>query len=406
MLHRMMIGALACLPVMVQAAEDTDARIAALEKELNALKQEVQQEDKTVDKKIESAKPNITVGGAVRFQYSFEDYSESNRDRGGDIDMDVFRLNLDGSIGDVILSAEYRWYQYMDVIHHAYVGYQFNDNWLGKIGITQVPFGNLKYNSNSFFFSTNFYLGLEDDYDAGIVFTGDYGKHNIDLGFFKNDELGGIDGWMGSNSRTDRYSYDIVGKFEKDQDGNNVLFALAESNTFNLRYTYDFDNVQLGASAMYGELENSTGDAGDRTAYALHLKANMGKNWGALLQFTDYEYNLNQHRDFIAVGAWAFYDTIPTSAQSYTGSLTYSMDVKWGPITNLKFYDDLGFVTNKSGNAEDTIMNVFGVAVSSGGLYTQIDLITAKNQPFIGGSLAGSAEDYNTRININFGYYF
>ena len=64
-------------------------------------------------------------------------------------------------------------------------------------------------------------------------------------------------------------------------------------------------------------------------------------------------------------------------------------------------------MTNKSGDFDnDTIMNVLGVGVTSGNLYTQIDFITAQNQPFIGGSLAGDSDDTNTRLNINFGYYF
>jgi hypothetical protein len=51
-------------------------------------------------------------------------------------------------------------------------------------------------------------------------------------------------------------------------------------------------------------------------------------------------------------------------------------------------------------------MNVLGVAISAGGLYTYVDLITAKNHPFIGGTMAGDALDWNTRVNINLGYYF
>ena len=63
-------------------------------------------------------------------------------------------------------------------------------------------------------------------------------------------------------------------------------------------------------------------------------------------------------------------------------------------------------MTNKTGDLEDTVMNVLGVAVSAGGLYTYFDLVTAKNQPFVGGTLAGNSGDYNTRFNINIGYYF
>ncbi|MBW9263598.1 MAG: hypothetical protein K1564_18695 [Candidatus Thiodiazotropha sp. (ex. Lucinisca nassula)] len=34
-------------------------------------------------------------------------------------DFDIFRLNLDGQMGGVLLSAEWRWFQYMNAVHHA-----------------------------------------------------------------------------------------------------------------------------------------------------------------------------------------------------------------------------------------------------------------------------------------------
>lgn len=136
-------------------AEGTNSptkRLESLEKQVEQLKGEIEEEHETTSSLV----PKIKIGGAVRFQYSYEDYDEDNKDRGGDFDFETFRLDVNGSIGDVTLSAQYRWFQYMDVIHHAYVGYQFSDNWEGQVGITQVPFGNLSFNSNSFFFSSGY----------------------------------------------------------------------------------------------------------------------------------------------------------------------------------------------------------------------------------------------------------
>jgi hypothetical protein len=152
--------------VFADTHDATNQRITQLEQQLIELKTQV----KTQEETEKAAEPNIKIGGAVRFQYSYEDYNEENRDRVGDLDFDVFRLDVNGSIGDVSVSAQYRWYQYMDVIHHAYVGYIFDEEWQGQLGITQVPFGVLDYNSNSFFFSSGYYVGLEDDFDAGISF--------------------------------------------------------------------------------------------------------------------------------------------------------------------------------------------------------------------------------------------
>ena len=53
----------------------------------------------------------------------------------------------------------------MTVVKYAYLGYDFIDGWEAQAGITAVPFGNGPYNSHSYFFSTNYYVGLEDDFD-------------------------------------------------------------------------------------------------------------------------------------------------------------------------------------------------------------------------------------------------
>lgn len=58
------------------------------------------------------------------------------------MDFDIFRLDLNGSIGKVLLSAQYRWFQYMSAIHHAWVGCKFTSKDDGRPGITRVPFGN------------------------------------------------------------------------------------------------------------------------------------------------------------------------------------------------------------------------------------------------------------------------
>ena len=378
--------------VFADTHDATNQRITQLEQQLVELKNKVH----TQEEKDTSAEPSIKIGGAVRFQYSHEDYNEENRDRVGDLDFDVFRLDVNGSIGDVTVSAQYRWYQYMDVIHHAYVGYQFDQEWQGQLGITQVPFGVLDYNSNSFFFSSGYYVGLEDDFDAGISFIRKSDNHDLRLAFFKNDEQGGIDGYVGD--RTDRYSYDVIGITDGE--------AMAESNTFNVRYAYNINNTEIGISLQHGDLAGEIDSLGSHSAYAVHLKSQID-NIGIMFQFSDYEYDLDDGSDTVSVGAYSFSDNIPAEAKLYNLNLSYSLDLDMGPVTNLKFYNDFNLMTDKSGDYDnDTVMNVVGVAVSAGGIYSYIDLITAKNQPFIGGSMANDNDDWNTRFNINVGYYF
>jgi uncharacterized small protein (DUF1192 family) len=417
---------LVCCPALALAqGADIEQRILAMEQELARLKSELaqakaEQADKEMARRQEAqeelqakavpesepeSKDGIQVGGALRFQYSYEDYNDGNKDRGGDVDFDVFRLDLNGQIGGVLMSTQYRWYQYMDVVHHAWVGYQLSPAWQVQAGITRVPFGNLGYNSHNFFFSSNYYVGLEDDHDAGIKFVGQWDQHDLRLAFFATDELGGIDGYV--NNRSDRYSYDVVGIRQAGEGIYDAIGqAIAEHNSLAARYSYKWGNTELGASLQHGDLRDSVESVGERQAWALHLNSQFD-SWNLQLQYTGYEYSLDNGAERVAVGAYHFFDTIPSEADLFTANLAYQLPVNWGPVKGLTFYNDYSLMTNKSGNfSEDTIMNVLGVAVSAGGLYTYFDLVSAKNQPFVGGSMAGDDDDWKTRFNINFGYYF
>lgn len=396
--------------------ERMESRLAEVE-EGEADEDEVKEiASNTYDEKKAS---EIDVGGAVRFQYVLEDYNDASKENNGTFEMDTVRLNFDGTVGDVILSAEWRWYQYMNVIHHAWAGYDFTDSLQGQVGVNQVPFGVTPYNSHSFFFSSNYYLGLEDDYDFGTKLIYDEGPLNIQGAFYWGDELGSGDSYLGFDGGdfpdflNDRYSYDIVGV----RDSGEGTFATPgnfafDSNIFNGRVAYTLGHgtdysTELGFSGQYGDVvdENSS-SVGDQYAVAAHLVGNYGP-WNIQLQATEYEYDMDNGMERMAVGAYDFFDTISSEARSYTANVAYSLPVNWGPVSNLTFYNDYSLVTDKSADLEDTWMNVSGVAVTSGGLYTYIDLILAENQPFIGSTMDSAVDSgTNTRFNINFGYYF
>ncbi|MGP9799661.1 carbohydrate porin [Rheinheimera sp. NSM] len=393
------------------------AQIAALEQRL--AEQEVagekatallaQQQADTADNAADADKDGINVGGAIRTNYSHTSYSDGNKNRGGDFAFDIFRLNLNGSIGDVLLNAEIRFFDYMTAVKYAYVGYQLTEDWQVQAGITQVPFGNWPYNSHNYFFSTNYYLGLEDDHDLGIMFKRQLADNwQLDLGFFKNDELGGVDGYV--SSRADRYSYDVVG-YRQGDDGiyDDPTQPLGEYNTFSGRFAYQLEHssdftTELGVSALAGGLHNGSSRAGSYNAWALHLNSHY-QRWNLQLQHGEYHYNIDDV-DRMAVGAYAFYDSIAAKAKTSTVNLAYSLPIEWGPVTGLQFYNNYGLVYDKSDNSRDTMMNVTGFSVAAGGLFTYFDLVHARNQPFVGGSAAGDSSETERRFNINIGYYF
>lgn len=344
---------------------------------------------------------SLRFGGAARFQYSYEGYDDANKNRGGDIDFDTFRLNLDGRLDDLILSAEWRYYDYMQVIHHAWVGYDFTANLRAEAGITQVPFGNLPFNSHSFFFSSNYYLGLEDDYDAGIKLSWMAEPWDVQVAFFKNDERGG------AGSGLDRYSFDAVAL----NPANPGDSAIGETNTLAGRIAYSFGAggngpaTQIGLSAMGGRLHDGSRHAGSYTAFASHLNGNYGR-WNLQLQVTKYEYDLDSGADRLAMGAFGAAYGIPADAVSYTANLGYRLPVSWGPISALNLYSDNSLVTDKSDGTADTVMHILGLSVEAGPVLAYLDFVSAKNQPFVGGTMIGDSGDREQRINLNIGYYF
>lgn len=355
----------------------------------------------------EKSDEGIHFGGAMRFQYSYEGYDRDNVHRKGDGDFDIFRLNMRGKVDNVELQAEWRWFQYMSAIKFAWLGYDFSQTSQLQLGITRIPFGNQPYDSHSYFFSSNYYLGLEDTYHVGAeyVYSGD--PWNVQLAFFKNDAMGGIDGYV--SNRSNSYSYNVVG-IRAPGDGiyDAPANPIASANTSAARVAYTFKpgdiKLELGASALYGGLENPTRSVGNYHAYALHMNADY-KRWNVQAQASRYQYDVDGGADRLAVGAYAFYDSIAARADTYTFNVKYHQPVQWGPIHSLDFYNDYSLVTDKSGQLPSTFMNILGVGVSAGDLYTYFDFLTARNQPFVGGSMAGDGE-VEHRFNVNFGFYF
>ena len=390
------------------ASHASDEEIAKLKQQLAALQKQIQKLENKSKQKAEKPSSGIKVGGAVRTNFSHTSYNDGNKNRGGDFDFDIFRVNFAGDIGKVKLNAEIRFFDYMSAVKYAYVGYDFAKDWQVQAGITQVPFGNWPYNSHNYFFNTTYYIGLEDDHDLGLLFKRKL-KDNwqLDIGFFKNDELGGVDGYV--DDRSDRYSYDVVG-YRQSGDGiyDKPTQSLGEYNTLAGRYAYHFKHrggtTELGFSGQTGGLHNGVERKGDYQSWAVHINSNVGP-WNLQLQHGEYEYDIDGV-DRMAVGAYAFYDSIAAQATMSNLNLAYSLPVRWGAVTGLQFYNDFGIIYDKSDNTHNTWMNVTGVSVAAGAFFTYFDFVNAKNQPFVGGSIAGDSDDTERRFNINIGYYF
>lgn len=351
-----------------------------------------------------AGKDEIKLGGAIRLNYAWRDYDDQNKDRVGDFELELFRANLDGSIGDVLLSAEWRRYNDFQAIHHAWIGYDLTPGLQLQLGISQVPFGILPFASHSFWFGGTYYLGYEDDYDSGIKFVhqpnDDWTFH---YAFFKNPEYA-------DDARFGRYSFDLV---TRDLQQN------TETNQVNLRgerhlRLSDELRADVGLSLHGGQVYNrTTEEDGSRWAAAVHMDAKY-ESWNFQLQGIRYQYNPENPDDFsgrfVQKGAFDFPFLMASRANVLSANIARALDVSWGPITGTTCYNDFTWIDPAVGGSAESVQNVTGCSVAAGGVFAYLDWISGKNMWFVGGDGIGlggdSAGEWESRFNVNIGYYF
>jgi hypothetical protein len=115
----------------------------------------------------------------------------------------------------------------------------------------------------------------------------------------------------------------------------------------------------------------------------------------------------------------AFGTAFPVASEGtlLVANLSYELPLEWGPIRSLTFYDDYSVLLKDEDGFDDTQINTLGILVTAPPIYTYIDLVMGKNAPFLGvpsdiegiprGLGPGEPDaDWETRFNINVGYYF
>lgn len=344
--------------------------------------------------------------------------------------MDTWRINvLYDNPGGIGLNFEYRFYPTFGThfIKQGWLEYNFTESTQGQLGVTQVPFGNIQYNSHNWWFSLPYYVGLEDDHDMGLKITHHSDNFRWDFAYFFQAEPEGPPASFGSGG-PGRYSYDII-------PGGDT--SLTERNQFNVRSGYQFGLSEVGASVQYGQLYNSARNEFDNQyALALHADINSG-NFNILPQILYYgvkaKNDSGEDISTVVMGAYAIPYEVSTNAWIATLGISYSYDVEWGPVTNLNFYNDFSYMANSTGsgstttadgtqidledNFQPTIQNITGVLVTAGPVYTYFDIAQGLNHPWLtdnfGVGVGPGHEDlgigeseYNIRYNINIGFYF
>ncbi|MGL5359745.1 MAG: hypothetical protein ACRDBI_08540 [Shewanella sp.] len=345
----------------------------------------------------------INLGGAVRVNYAYRDYDDASKDKGGDLNFDMAAIKFDGKKGDFGLAAEYRFTSGTNYIKYGYGYYNVNPDWQLQFGINKVPFGNREFISNSYWFGIPYYLGFEDDHDVGLKATYEKNGWHTDLAFYKNAEYGA--------SENKRYSTDLF-----TGEINGTKYSNEETNQFNVRQTYTAEHeggaTTFGGSVQYGQIYNSeTGNNGDRYAVALHLDSSY-KGWNLQMQAMQYEYDaadaIDSNKIGVSVVSWQY--EIASKGQAYNINIAKTVNTDWGSI---KFYNDFGIMTPDvdDDSYDNSMQNVTGMAISAGPTYTMVDFVMGKNMTFSTANndhvgLPEMGNDWDKRININFGYYF
>lgn len=391
--------------------------LGGIQEEIGTLRHKIQQlEQQLVKPKITDSTPAISsslqdlrkglqLSGGLELNYVYDDANEASQSKGGDSGFSLFHIDLDAQRGDLSFSAAYWWYSYMDVIHHAWMGYDFSDTTQLQLGVTKVPFGILPFSSNSWWFGSEFYVGFEDNYDFGLKLIYDDSPLNLQLAFFKNTEFK-------SASKIERYAYDIVTDEEQ---------ANEKTNQFNARVTYTLKHdensyTEFGLSGQYGQLYNNvTDEMGDHWAGAVHL---VGQYAGlnVKLQALQYEYDPKNppgmSNKAVLMGGLADAYLAVAKGSVMTANIGYEIPVNKGILDSLYFYNDYSVLLKDEEGFEDSPMNVTGLLISTGDISTFVEFIMAKNTPYVGvpspnAFMLGDANaEWGKVFNITMAYKF
>ena len=345
----------------------------------------------------------FNLSGHVRVNYGHQDWQIPEFRDG--FEFESFKLGVSGESDQFSYKAEYRWYENtdFDTVRFADLTYHFDEQTEITAGITQTPFGLQPFASNNFWFSVNYYLGFEDDYDAGVKINHDWGNWDFQAAYFMNDEYNDA-------AEFGRYSFDVAddGEYRNKEDGQ-----------YNLRanYTANFirgGTTDIGVSYQYGNILNlDTLDDGDMNAYAVHMRHTQG-DLKVELQYIDYEYDLaapeGQADDRIALSSFTFPFLAAADGKTYSANLVYSVPYKFTHIESLTCYSEYSVAKGEGSEGKNSSQRINGCSFGWDKLFVYVDSIQGKNMWFSGGPGVGldlgGRQETTHRLNINLGIYF
>ena len=420
------------------AAESALAEARAAEATAEETARSLREESERASQRI-SLGP-LSIGGAVRVNYVYGDYETSDAGpsrggHGGNVELDTFRINADLEHGKLIGRFEYRWYaadsgKNYNFMHSAWLGYRFDNSAHTELGLNRVPFGAGPYGvSQSWFFDQHYYVGLADDPDMGIKYSHAGDTWSWDAAYYWRNEPS----FSGRSEDSTRYGYDAVRWRETVGPDGSVSFdkqrsGYREKDQFNLRAIRHFKgegwSSDAGASLQYGSLDGSRLDDGHHWAMSAHAI----NRWDQLtlgIQVSRYAFDIDGDNpwgtdELIPLGAYDFAWPVASDAWIPAVSLSYKVETPEIPWLDylLPYVEWSGILKNKS-DFNDSELFVVGTAWSRGGWYIYSDLAYSNGNYFVGnrgddyGRIDGVGDfgvngndEWNYRLNLNFGYYY
>lgn len=353
----------------------------------------------------DDSETTFRLSGALWINYAYQEWRSPDQGRKRDLRFDNLRLSVDGSHGEHLLfSGQYRLYGYTRALHHGWLGYRFDPRNRLEVGVTQVPFGLLPWATHSFWFGLGYYVGAEDDYDAGVKWHHDGEAWDVHAAFFLNEEYGDA-------TSLARFSVDVVRAEEQQNE---------ERNQGNLRVAYTFGKegatTELGISGEYGGLDNLTTErTGSRWQAAFHYLGRYG-DWNPELQVMRYVYDPENPAGvddrLVLMGNLTSSRLVAAKGTLINANLRRFWDVRWGPFQKFNAYYNYSHLLKDESSFEDSQLHDPGAVLQAGPLWIWIDLLVGKNawylndSPQASGMGPGGTNEWETRFNVNFEWYF
>ncbi|MFG6667475.1 hypothetical protein ACGK9R_10235 [Halomonas sp. HNIBRBA4712] len=384
--------------------EGTDTGTSANGDQPNSNQQSLAQQNQATLEEMQQ----VEIGGLLEFSGSVNDWDSQSKDTAGDLDFGKFIVTVQGESGQIDYSLAYRFYDDYHFLQHGWVGYNPTEQDSFKLGLVQTPFGNMDYGYLGYYGNLAYLAGFNDNQNAGIKWDHSEGPWDTSLAFFKSDNLGNGNEHYGANAIGDS----AQGNSEENQVAARVGYTFGHDTDF---------ATQVNLSAKGGQLYNrNTERSGDNWSAALGVDGSYG-NWRTLAQATTYEYNAKNPAESesgisdnaLQIGAFNFNYLIPAKGEIYSASVGYNMEVEWGPVDNLFFFNDFSVIDPSGdftainggfGNQNNPMVNDLGVQMTAGPFFAWFDIVSNKN----GLDYFGAPVDdgWNTAFLTNFGIEF